>query len=73
MSEALYERFPKGISAVVIPLTRLDAGFASEFKPSNADLLDALVAGSVKRYNASIWTRDSDFLKFLPKTKVRLF
>ena len=73
MPEARYERFMEGISAEVIPLTRLDADFASEFKPSSADLLDVLIAGSVKRYDASIWTRDGDFLKFLPKTKVRLF
>jgi predicted nucleic acid-binding protein len=73
MSGARYERFLKGISAEVIALTRLDADFASEFKPSSADLLDALIAGSVKRYDASIWTRDGDFLKFLPEAKVRLF
>jgi predicted nucleic acid-binding protein len=73
MSAERYERFLDGTSAEVVPLTRLDAEHASELKPSKADLLDALIASSVRRYDAIIWTRDSDFLKFLPKAKVRLF
>ncbi|MDA4112918.1 MAG: PIN domain-containing protein [Thaumarchaeota archaeon] len=73
MSAERYERFLDGTAAEIVPLTRLDADFASELKPTKADLLDALIAGSVRRYDASIWTRDSDFLKFLPKAKVRLF
>ena len=37
------------------------------------DLLDALISASVRRYDASVWTLDKDFLKFLPKARVRLF
>jgi len=40
--------------------------------PRKSDLLDALIAASVKRSDASIWTSDRDFLNFIPKSRVRL-
>lgn len=56
----------------VSPLTQLDAEAAARMKPKGSDLLDALIAASVRRLDASIWTSDSDFLKFLPKANVKL-
>ncbi|MGQ9469937.1 MAG: hypothetical protein ACUVTD_09020 [Nitrososphaerales archaeon] len=41
-------------------------------KPTRRDLLDALISATVKRYGASIWTLDRDFLRSLPEGKVRL-
>jgi predicted nucleic acid-binding protein len=72
MSPARYQAFLETTMTEVVPLTRLDAERAAAMKPGKTDLLDALIAAAVTRYGASIWTRDSDFLKFLPKTGVRL-
>jgi len=68
-----YQGFLEQTATEVVPLTRLDATEAAALKSSKADLLDALIAASVKRYQANIWTLDKDFLKFLPKAGVRLF
>jgi len=68
-----YAAFLNKIQIEVIPLTKTDAENAANLKPSKTDLLDALIAASAKRYNATVWTRDKDFLKFLPQNKVRIF
>ncbi len=68
-----YMAFLNKIRVEVAPLTKTDAENAANFKPNRTDLLDALIASSVKRYNAIVWTRDKDFLKFLPEHKVRIF
>ncbi|MGH9922071.1 MAG: type II toxin-antitoxin system VapC family toxin [Nitrososphaerales archaeon] len=67
-----YDKFIKSISIEVVPLTKLDSEEASRMKPSKKDLIDALIAATAKRYEALVWTEDSDFLKFLPKDRVRL-
>jgi len=67
-----YDEFIKRIGIDIIPLTKLDSEEAARMKPSKKDLTDALIAAAVKRYEAYIWTKDSDFLRFLPKDHVRL-
>jgi predicted nucleic acid-binding protein len=73
MSAAAYEEFLERTGAEVVPLTKLDAKEAAGLKPVPSDVLDALIAASVRRYDAGIWTLDRDFLKFLPRAKVRVF
>ncbi len=72
LSSGRYERLLEVTEIGISPLTKLDAEEAARMKPKNSDLLDALIAASVKRSNASIWTSDRDFLKFLPKASVKL-
>ena len=71
-SSEKYDEFIKMIGVDVVPLTKLDSEEASRMKPSKKDIVDALIAAIVKRYEAILWTKDSDFLKFLPKDNVRL-
>jgi predicted nucleic acid-binding protein len=54
-------------------MTKTDAEMAAGFRPKRADILDAMIAASAKRYDASVWTNDKDFLKFLPENRVRVF
>lgn len=68
-----YKEFLKGFRIEVTPLTKSDAEEAARMKPLESDIADALIASSVKRYDASLWTGDRDFLKFLPKSKVQIF
>jgi predicted nucleic acid-binding protein len=72
MSSAYYHRFLEIGAVEIAPLIRADAEEAAKMKPSKEDLLDALIASSAKRYGAIVWTGDKDFLKFLPKSKVRV-
>ncbi len=72
LSAEKYERLLEVAEIMISPLTKLDAEMAARMKPKKNDLLDALIAASVKRLDANIWTGDSDFLKFLPKANVRL-
>ena len=68
-----YETFLKKTGIEIAPVTKLDAEAAARMKPKKTDLLDALIASSAKRYDASVWTSDKDFLKFLPREMVRIF
>ena len=67
-----YERLLEVIEIAISPVTKLDVEEAARMKPQRSDLLDALIAASVKRHDASVWTSDRDFLKFLPKGRVKL-
>lgn len=67
-----YEEFLRAIPVEVVPLTRHGAEHAAELKPAVVQVLDALIASTVRKYDGKIWTFDSDFLKFLPKTSVRI-
>lgn len=67
-----YGAFLRRARVEIAPLTKADAEEAAQMKPSKADLLDALIAACVKRYDAAVWTADRDFIKFLSKEKVRL-
>jgi predicted nucleic acid-binding protein len=72
MSQTKYEVFLDATRTEVVPLTKTDAERAASMKPGRADIPDALIAATVKRYDASVWTLDRDFLKFLPKARVRI-
>jgi predicted nucleic acid-binding protein len=54
----------------VAALLQEDAVVAAKKKPGKENLVDALIAATVTRYDASIWTKARDFLRFLPKEKV---
>ena len=54
---------PPGIRAPPEVLGQTSAGVAEE---------DALIAATARRYDASVWTLDGDYLKFLPKARVRV-
>lgn len=72
MSQAKYELFLDVTGTEVAPLTKTDVEEAASMKPGRADILDALIAATAKRYEANIWTFDRDFLSLLPKARVRL-
>ena len=72
LSSEKYERLLEVGEMEVSPLTKVDVEAAAEMKPKKSDLLDALIAASVQRHDASIWTRDKDFLSLLPRTRVKL-
>jgi len=72
LSPARYARLLELADIGISALTRLDAEEAARMTPRKSDLLDALIAASVKRSDASIWTSDRDFLNFIPKSRVRL-
>ena len=67
-----YEEFIKRLGIEVVPLTKIDSEEAARMKASKKDLLDCLIAATAKRYGAVLWTKDSDFLKFLPSDGVRI-
>ena len=68
-----YKEFLAGFRVEVAPFTKLDAEEAARTNPANSDILDALIASCVKRYDGELWTGDKDFFKFLPKSKVRIY
>ncbi len=72
MSATNYHKFLETASVGIAPVIKADAEEAARMKPGKGDLLDALIASSAKRYGAAVWTTDEDFLKFLPKSKVRM-
>ena len=67
-----YKDFLNGFRVEVLPVTKMDAEEAAKMKPGHSSLLDALIASSVKRYDGILWTADKDFLRFLPKSHVRI-
>ena len=73
MTPTGYEGFLEQTGTEVVPLTKLDAKEAAGLKPGASELLDALIAASVNRHDAELWTLDRDFLKLLPKARVHIF
>ncbi len=67
-----YDEFLRSIHVEITPVTKTDAEEAARMKPSPVHILGALIASTVKKYNAKLWTFDRDFLRFLPKLNVRL-
>jgi len=65
-----YDAFLSKLEINVAPLLEEDAVFAANKKPGREKLVDALIAATVTRYDSLIWTRDTDYLRFLPKEKV---
>jgi predicted nucleic acid-binding protein len=54
----------------VAPLLEEDAILAADKKPGKEKLVDALIAATVARYDAFLWTKDQDFDQFLPQEKI---
>ena len=54
----------------IIQLLEEDAVAAADLKPERDTLVDALVAATVARYDAFLWTKDLDFNQFLPEEKI---
>jgi predicted nucleic acid-binding protein len=69
---ARYVTFLQKTGIEVVPLTKSDAEEAASHKPDRSDILDALIAAAIRRFDATVWTKDRDFHKFLPKDKVRI-
>ncbi|MGA3406691.1 MAG: PIN domain-containing protein [Candidatus Bathyarchaeia archaeon] len=65
-----YDAFLSKLEINVAPLLEEDAVLAANKKPGREKLVDALIAATVSRYDSLIWTRDTDYLQFLPKEKV---
>ena len=71
-SSSEYEEFLRSTRIEIVPLTKTDAEKAADLRPVSAHILDALIASSVKKHDGTIWTLDKDFLKFLPRSSVRI-
>ncbi|KXB01703.1 hypothetical protein AKJ41_00685 [candidate division MSBL1 archaeon SCGC-AAA259O05] len=67
-----YKNFLRTAGVRVESILQSDAETSAEWKPSEKDIRDSLIAASVKRRGASIWTRDDDFLNFLPEDRVKI-
>ena len=65
-----YEEFLDKLHVEVASLLHEDAMLAASKKPTKGKLVDALIAATVARYNANVWTRDRDFAQFLPEEKI---
>lgn len=72
-SSEKYEAFLNMTRIDVVALSKTDAEEAASARPDKRDVLDSLVAASAKRLDAIVWTVDRDFLKYLTKSKVRIF
>lgn len=67
-----YEKFLDTTKVDILPLSRTDAELSAKWCPTPDAIRDAFIAATVKRYNAILWTRDSDFLGFPIKDQVKL-
>lgn len=65
-----YENFLKKLHVEVAPLLEEDAVLAAGKKPRKGKLVDALIAATVARYDATVWTKDRDFAHFLPEERI---
>ena len=65
-----YENFLMKLGVDVAPLLEEDAILAADKKPGKEKLVDALIAATVARYDAFLWTKDQDFDQFLPQEKI---
>lgn len=67
-----YEAFLTKLGIDIAPFLQEDAVLAANWKPNKEKLVDALIAATASRYEATVWTKDSDFLQFLPKERVTI-
>ena len=67
-----YGDFLLKLGVEVVPLLEEDALLASEKKHGKNELVDALVAATVARYDAFVWTKDRDFNQFLPEERITI-
>jgi predicted nucleic acid-binding protein len=72
LASSHYENFLEKLGVDVVPLLEEDVMFAADRKPRKEKLVDALIAATVSRYDAIVWTRDRDFHHFLPQEKVTI-
>ena len=67
-----YDDFLEKLHVEVASLVEEDAQLAAGKRPGKGKLVDALIAATVTRYDAIIWTKDHDFEQFLPEDKVTI-
>ena len=67
-----YEEFLDRLHVEVAPLLDEDAMLAASKRPAKGKLVDALIAATVARYDANIWTKDRDFTQFLSEEKMTI-
>lgn len=67
-----YHDFLRKLRVEIASLVEEDAEFAADKKPGKGKLVDALVAATVTRYDAIVWTKDHDFEQFLPNEMVTI-
>jgi predicted nucleic acid-binding protein len=67
-----YRDFLAKLSVNVAPLVEEDAAVGAQRKPTRENVVDALISATVSRYGATIWTKDKDFLRYMPKEKVKV-
>jgi predicted nucleic acid-binding protein len=72
LSPSRYEAFLEKFGVEVAPFVEEDATLAAWKRPSRINIIDALIAATVSRYQAIIWTKDSDFLDLLPRKLVKM-
>lgn len=72
LASSHYEEFLGRLGVDVVPLLEEDAAFAAGKKPGKGKLVDALIAATVTRYDALLWTKDHDFEQFLPEERVTI-
>lgn len=72
-SSSKYREFLSAFEVEVIPLTKTDSEKAASLKLQDGGVLDALIASTVSRLNGFLWTEDRDFLRFLPRQKLKFF
>jgi len=70
LATARYESLLSRLDIEVAALLQEDAITAANKNSHRENLVDALIAATVSRYDALIWSKDADFLRFLPKEKV---
>ncbi len=72
LSSARYQAFLEKFGVEVAPFVEEDAILAARKRPHRSSIIDALIAATVSRYEAIIWTKDSDFLHYLPRNLVKI-
>jgi predicted nucleic acid-binding protein len=72
-SSEKYRKFLRDFRVEVVPFTKSDAEEAAKTKPVESDILDSLIAATVRKLDGVLWSADRDFFRFLPKSKVQIF
>lgn len=72
LASSHYDDFLMKLDVDVVPLLEEDALLAADKKPGKNKLVNALVAATVTRYDAFVWTRDHDLSQFLPEEKITI-
>lgn len=67
-----YRRFIRTADVRIESLLQTDAETSAKWEPEPGDIRDSLIAATVKRREASLWTKDDDFLDFLSEEEVKI-